>query len=325
MTFLCGFLRSKLLQIDVQSAIGTRRLLLDIANNGRRTMKRRPCRNSGFTLIEILVVIGIILVLIGIVFVALKHVGGASKSSATKIDLQNLQSMLAELENAGPLTTTIQFPTTPPFPNSPQYSVTAILSGIGDVNDTTYAIGSGTLNTDRWLNLGIYSTQFVMGRLRSVPQNRQSLQSLPTERFVRAQGEGPAYGSATPNATTPIRTGNGSPHGTPDPPIMADAWGNPIIFVPSGGLVIASAYNSSAPGYVKGSIVASSGNFYRALKDLVRSSGTIAAVTDTSSWEQLPAGFNPTVTAPGNRPFFASPGADGVFSAPDDNMYSFEQ
>jgi hypothetical protein len=44
-----------------------------------------------------------------------------------------------------------------------------------------------------------------------------------------------------------------------------------------------------------------------------------------SDWEQLPAGFNPLVTAPGNRPFFASAGPDGDFQSPDDNVYSFEQ
>src|SRR2546421_9401635 len=81
--------------------------MVDIANNGNGTMKRPSYRNSGFTLIEILVVIGIILVLIGIVFVALKHVSRSATENATKIDLQNLQSMLAELENAGPLTTTL--------------------------------------------------------------------------------------------------------------------------------------------------------------------------------------------------------------------------
>ena len=284
-------------------------------------MKRQTCRNSGFTLIEILVVIGIILVLIGIVFVALKHVGGASKSSATKIDLQNLQSMLAELENAGPLTTTIQFPNAAPYqvqPGSVQLvATTSTLPVVGDVTAETYAAG-GTLNSDRWLNLAAAETQFVMGRLRSVPQNRQSLQSLPGERLMKAQGEGLAYGTFTPSATLPIRTVDGSAHGTPDPPILVDAWGNPIIFVPGGGLAIAAAYNGGQ-SYLKGSIVANGGNFYRALK------ATNAATSDTASWEQLPAGFNPIVTAPGNRPFFASAGADGDFQAPDDNMYSFEQ
>jgi prepilin-type N-terminal cleavage/methylation domain-containing protein len=290
-------------------------------------MKRRPCRNSGFTLIEILVVIGIILVLIGIVFVALKHVGGASKSSATKIDLQNLQSMLAELENAGPLTTTIQFPYVTsdarfPAPPNPPYTVNLTLPPalpwgvVGDVTESTYA---GGVSNDRWQSFAVYSTQFVMGRLRSVPQTRQSLQSLPGERFVKAQAEGASYGTLTPNSTSlPIRTVNGSAHGMPDPPIMADAWGNPIIFVPGGGLLTADIY-SAAKVYKKGSVVNNSGTFFRALKD-----GKLPAPAG-SDWEQLPAGFNPLVTAPGNRPFFASAGPDGDFQSPDDNVYSFEQ
>src|SRR5207248_7094336 len=174
--------------------------MVDIANNGNGTMQRLNRRNSGFTLIEILVVIGIILVLIGIVFVALKHVSRSATENATKIDLQNLQSMLAELENAGPLATTIQFPNADPYrvqPGNLQLTVnvqttagtTSTLPVVGDVTAETYGAG-GALNSDRWLNLATAETQFVMGRLRSVPQNRQSLQSLPGERVMKAKGEG---------------------------------------------------------------------------------------------------------------------------------------
>src|SRR2546421_10533223 len=124
--------------------------MVDIANNGNGTMKRPSYRNSGFTLIEILVVIGIILVLIGIVFVALKHVSRSATENATKIDLQNLQSMLAELENAGPLTTTLipqhtalpDAPTTGTPPTSGGVSLTDILLAPGEVTEEHY-LGSG--------------------------------------------------------------------------------------------------------------------------------------------------------------------------------------
>ena len=52
----------------------------------------------GFTLIEVLVVLGIILVLVGMVFVGVSQMGRAGKKSATKITLENLRSMLAEYD-----------------------------------------------------------------------------------------------------------------------------------------------------------------------------------------------------------------------------------
>ena len=77
---------------------------------------RQNHRRHAFTMIELLVTISIILILIGIVFVAIKHVGRSATENATRIDLQNLQSMLAELENASPLATSIQFPSVIPTP-----------------------------------------------------------------------------------------------------------------------------------------------------------------------------------------------------------------
>ena len=140
-----------------------------------------------------------------------------------------------------------------------------------------------------------------------------------------------AYGTLTPSTSAnPIRTLADPPshigHGTPDPPIPVDAWNNPIIFVPSGGLIIADAYNSNKV-YKVGSIVLTSFSTppttavaFRALK-----AGKLPSPANADPWEQLPANFSPIVTSPGNRPFWASAGPDGDFQTPDDNIYSFEQ
>ena len=190
---------------------------------------------------------------------------------------------------------------------------------------TEAAYGGGASN-DRWMNLATYSTQFVMGRMRSVPSTRQMMQTLPAERLMRAQGDGAVYGGSISTATTPILTTAGAPHGVPNPPIPVDAWNNPIIFVPSGGLIIADAYNVNK-AYKVGSIVLTSFSTppmtavaFRALK-----AGKLPAPTNADPWEQLPANFQHIVTAPGNRPFWASAGPDGDFQTPDDNIYSFEQ
>ena len=71
-----------------------------------------------------------------------------------------------------------------------------------------------------------------------------------------------------------------------NPPALADAWGNPILFVPAGGLKV----------YTHGS--------------------------KTSN----PAGVVATIVNPvPNRPFWASAGPDGDFATGDDNIYSFEK
>jgi prepilin-type N-terminal cleavage/methylation domain-containing protein len=68
------------------------------------------------------------------------------------------------------------------------------------------------------------------------------------------------------------------------PPALADGWGNPIVYVPSGGLTGVQIGRKPDGGYDK----------------------TI------------------TVTAPNKRPFWASAGVDGDLSTGDDNVYSFE-
>jgi type II secretory pathway pseudopilin PulG len=292
-------------------------------------------------MIELLVTIGIILILATIVLIAVAHIGRSGKENATKVDLQNLQSMTAELETNGSLDTLIQFPTStpwppaqPPSPDPPwtvngQLSMIKPLGGVttpspSDVNESVYGSNGGSFAADRWLSFGVMQTQVVMGRLRAAPTNRTTLQNLPGERFLKAQGEGPDYGYNGTAAITSdkIRTRDGSAHGTPDPPIMVDAWNNPIIFVPSGGLEVGAVFNS-ARQYKKGNIVETGTNpnftCYRALR-----AGTLTAPPG-ADWEQLPSTFYPIVKAPNGRPFWASAGPDGDFQAPDDNMYSFEQ
>ena len=77
-------------------------------------------------------------------------------------------------------------------------------------------------------------------------------------------------------------------------PVLLDGWGNPIIYVPPGGIVV----------QLKGQPTMS----------LVRSTGTTS----------FTPGSSPPLKS-GDRPFWASAGPDGNFDNGDDNVYSFRQ
>jgi prepilin-type N-terminal cleavage/methylation domain-containing protein len=191
----------------------------------------------GFTLIEVLVVAGVILALIGIAFFGFARVSNASRAQSTQVILQNLANLQAEYER----TKKLAF-------NTPIAAPGAVVDGAAD----------------RLAHPAIAQTQQVIGEMMRVPSIRDTL--------GRSIGEGV------------LRQTNGTPL---DPPVLVDAWNNPIIYVPATGLgnvtVAGQSYNIS-------------------------SAGAYAL-----------AGSPP----PGARPFWASAGPDGDFSKGDDNVYSF--
>jgi hypothetical protein len=77
-------------------------------------------------------------------------------------------------------------------------------------------------------------------------------------------------------------------------PVPVDAWNNPIIFVPSGGLAVRLNTDQDDPG------------------------------TPNPTNNRDLKGQNAVVKSPDGRPFWASAGPDGNFRYGDDNVYSFE-
>jgi hypothetical protein len=137
---------------------------------------------------------------------------------------------------------------------------------------------------DRSGSDAVLNTEIAMQMLIAIPLNRTALSGIPSNQQEK--------NTASRNVTDP-RTMPMFPVGVP--PLVLDGWGNPMIFVPAGGLRVTFASRNNAP----------------------------AVVTSAGVYDPTNAGTpNPPI---GVRPFFASAGPDGDFSKGDDNIYSFEQ
>jgi prepilin-type N-terminal cleavage/methylation domain-containing protein len=288
-------------------------------------MKRR-----GFTLIELMVVIGIILVLVAIVVLGLRHVNNQAALRETQAEMVICQDLLKEYQNVnessgieGP-SMSGGVPVAPtPFTMPPPWNfpikfpvffdaslevtggqpASALLTddfaghqnGTGGVFTTSRDMGDKLdIATARYYSNAVAWTQAVNFILMRDSKNRATVSaSVPAKRIL----ETPSFPqtSGTPQPASPY---------TLDAPIILDGWGNPIVYVPRGGMhVMLKQGQSILYEYV------------------VRSSGTYVY-----------PGMLPPLSA-NDRPFFASAGQDGVFTESSmntggadyaiDNIYSF--
>ena len=269
----------------------------------------------GFTLIEILITIGIVLVLVAITAYGISRVATSSKTNAARTTLGNLKSMVAELDAVAglkgrqpsewawgtassgrqamptPATGVINVwldadPSTATTPTTSE----PLLVPEGPVN-SEFSSGGGV----RYDSNAVVNTQLIMELLLSVPKNRDALAQIPAEQRMEK-----LPGTFTPKLK--IRTAS-PPDRTPMTPIPLDPWRNPIIFVPASGLAGDDASDATKmwlggePGKPETKQV-------------------VAAPTGTAQ-------VGP-IQSPDRRPFWASAGPDGDFRTGDDNVYSFE-
>jgi prepilin-type N-terminal cleavage/methylation domain-containing protein len=287
---------------------------ISLVNSSRSRANRR-----GFTLIELLVVIGIILVLIGIFFAGGKAVMNQAKERDTHTRLEAYKTMFENYRNATHLTRP------PPAGRGGAMVISTFNAPTSLAQFWTQGqeIAPGTVSTDaNFYNLSnptnyttlpesqiqaLINTALVMYAMKSVPENATILNNIPAGKTL----------SVTIGVKTPVGVSS-----TVTVPLLLDGWGNPILFVPGGGLVNVWVDSSATVPY------------------LITSAGVI---TPTSSPVPLanynPA--NPTYFPPGSinpgQPFFVSAGPDGDFSnahgwtsgaanssQTDDNIYSFK-
>jgi type II secretory pathway pseudopilin PulG len=264
-------------------------------------------RRRAFTTIELVVAISILIVLIGIVVVAMRAVVGGSKEKATHVTLDNLRGMLTELELKGGLS---RQPGSMWVNNTEVKSPPVALDFWHDGDPTKNAVPqpdpvvapSGTVRrgeAGRYDNDLVANTAIAFNMIASIPANRTAIGQLPSNQLDSIPSTG------MPNHLLAFQP----------QPLILDGWGNPIIFVPAGGLEVRFESRKDSSGNVPMLVVTSGGVYDR-----------------TAAPPAIPAGI---------RPFFASAGPDGIFgwtdvngngtfdagdiAGGDDNLYSFEQ
>lgn len=261
------------------------------------TDRRKILFRQGFTLLEMLTVLGIIAVLAGIAVVAMRGIYESNRRKQTLAMLSTLQSMFTEYDVTTALKKqpaymylpggTVTFTPTPALPMDiwkdadPSAASDATvgeqwLNAPGDVDEETNG-------PERTKSQAVLNTAIVLREMAKVPAVKTMLAQIPADQLL----------NITESSSAQLIG-----------PVVLDGWGNPIIFVPRSGL----------GGVRRGEPPA----------DYVVRSNRIYDPT-------IPADKLLLRNIPGTvRPFFASAGPDGGFGskgaipAGDDNVYSFE-
>lgn len=248
----------------------------------------RPAHKTSrkaFTIIELLVVVGVIAVLAALVTYGMGKFIGAGKERETAVLLKNLQGMLTALDNATKLEG-VDHKKYAGDPGDPKISPPQNLSF------------ENTRNTHEYFR----ETRRMMLRLRQLSENKKGFENLPPTRLLLLD---------------PIKTNEPLPSPNPNLntiPLVLDAWDNPIIYVPAGGVPDIEAdktINHPGGAVNKGTRVRHGGFFYTALKRTTSS-------PPSGDWFK-------GIQSPTGQPFFVSAGRDGNLEDGDDNLYSFEQ
>jgi type II secretory pathway pseudopilin PulG len=313
-----------------------------VSSSPRPERSRRVRR--AFTVIELLIVIGIITLLVTFLFYAYNHVVNDTKIRDTRTAMETANALLNNYEQATQFTKTLptlyssNFPWTGGAsvpPNEP-FVISFWTGGFtGSGEPAAGNINPGSLKPGDYPQQ-IIDTICVMYALEALPENQTILNNIPTNKKESIQ----VNLTSTPSASnTPVQV-----------TLLLDGWGNPILFVPADGLygVVTSAdpsYNTSL-SYVQGNQIVYPGKggsppFYTFT--CVNPQG----VSGTPPTNPPPSAINTPDATPPNwgglcnpnelRPFWVSAGPDGDISNArgdpketnsavthdDDNVYSF--
>ncbi len=272
----------------------------------RPTNQSRPSgRARGFTLLEVLIVVGILAILASIITIAISSVMASSKGRATRVALENCMALQTEYENATKLPGSLK---------------------------ATYSVSSGG---------HVIATIIAMEKLRQIPKNKDMLDRMSAGSLKPVDTTLVALWNAVPNygigeiVQNPAGSGtlyraNSQPNNAKTPgtdpewsvvalPVntLADAWGNPI-YCAGSALRLDQTYNASQT-YRTGMVVNDGTLAYKCVQNAAG-----IALSNASYWLQVSSTPSFSRTGKDNRIFWVSGGPDGDLLTDDDNLYSFE-
>lgn len=322
-------------------------------------------RRSAFTMLEIMVVLAISIVLVSMLVVGFKYVVQSSNANSTKAAFESLKAMQANFEKSTNGTNSSMVIPTAAMIGADQAVIVpgATTPGINVLTTDSAGRYGPVVTYTQAIMLRLRSIPDNLTIIQNMASNRLYLPPLPTSSSpwvsswvankayyaadtVLDQGNnvyvciqdhysvsgnrgnepGPAYG-ANP-------TGYGASYWTPvsqlaNIPVFLDAWGNPILFMPAGGLLtnVASpipytawAASSTVPYQVNAPV---SCNVNGAVQNFI----CIQAHFPSSSPYNGPPNsylWKSAISPTNYRPFWVSAGPDGNFQTTADNMNSFD-
>jgi prepilin-type N-terminal cleavage/methylation domain-containing protein len=271
----------------------------------------RRFSRRGFTIIELMIVMAIILILVSLVVVGVRVLNTNARKDQTRTMLQALNGISSELKVKSPPTSPIFYSMNPALP------LPGPMLAPGDVTSDGGQGANGRNNA-----MAILATASVLAQAQAISDVQTAINSLPANQLLSFQPplgrvwvwvpngpyrlgldfvedddvsqlpSGPPVEhvfqcNATPPSSPLARPGSDSADwgsGSPSANsasvrIPLDGWGNPIIFVPASGLT---------------GVKLADGNYH-------------------------------TIVSPDGLPFWASAGPDGNFTNGDDNIYSFQK
>jgi prepilin-type N-terminal cleavage/methylation domain-containing protein len=301
-----------------------------------------PHHPRGFTMIELLMVIGVIVLLISMLFLGFIVVGKGERKQDTLATMEVAKTMLENYQQA------THFNRNPPLPyivttgqpaNSYFTSVDTssnfwlapakpeVAPFMASLNVNPYPANLPDTSDVKSLQCVqlLRDTACVMYALEQIPSNQTAISNLPVNKTTVVNLE------IATNTTPPFQTVKVT--------LLLDSWGNPIYFVPGNGMYLVktdSPTNSLPPTLNPGQRIVytpSAPTFtWYAFPQFFTFAKTVAGAAGNPPTSDPTPGspiFDPTTwlgfCSPDFKPYWVSGGADGDPSTGDDNVYSFSQ
>lgn len=283
----------------------------------------RRISRRGFTIIELMIVMAIILVLISLLVVGVRVMSTSGKKDQTRTLLQALNGVTGELKIKSP-------PTSPIF-----YSPNAALPQSGPM------LAPGDVTVDggqaRYSATAVLATASVMIQAQAIPDVQTAINGLPAAQFTTFIYPPPPISAMTPTAgriwvwvpNAPYRAGMDIVEDV-DPtvmPLVDKLYQCKNIPVPSSNPLRPGSDPNwtplppvSVPPFQTTNIQFSTRIPLDAWGNpmiFVPASGLAGVL--------LADGQYHTIVSPDGQPFWASAGPDGNFTNGDDNIYSFQK